>query len=757
MRYFFEMLLFFEKYDILNSSLYQGGILMNSEGIKTEYDQKITDTLRTNFMPYAMSVIVSRAIPEIDGLKPSHRKLLYTMYKMGLMTGARTKSSKVVGATMALNPHGDAAIYDTLVRLTRGNASLLYPFVDSKGSFGKKYSRDMASAAPRYTEVKLDEFAKELFLDIDKDTVNFVDNFDGTMKEPELLPVTFPNILANPNLGIAVGMASNICSFNLNELCETSIALMKDKNADITETLLAPDFPGGGQIVYDKEVFKEIYETGRGSFKVRSKYRYDKKNHCIEIYEIPYTTQAEIIIEAIAKLVKEGKAKEIADLRDETDLKGLKITIDVKRGTDPDKLMAFLYSKTPLEDSFGCNFNVLIKNHPRVMGVREILLEWLSFRMDCIKRRTKFDIDKKSHLLHLLYGLKKILLDIDKAVEIVRATENDDMVVDNLVKGFSIDEEQAEYVAEIKLRNFNKEYILKKISDVSSLEEEIKELTELLSSDAKIKKLIATELKAVSKKYGSERKSEIIDVSEIQEAPKQEEVEDYNVKIFLTRDGYLKKITLVSLRSASEQRLKDGDEILSESESTNRADLLLFSDKSNVYKIKISDLPDSKASSYGEYVPNIAELSPDEKIIKAVATTEYSGMLLFGFENGKVAKVPLSAYETKTNRKKLINAYSDLSNLVGMLFIPSDTNVVVESSNAKLLAIDSACISLKKARDTVGVKVMTLKKNTAMKDIYIASEAKVSDVHKYFSKNIPAAGFFKKAADRNVQTSLFDE
>ncbi len=729
-----------------------------SEELKArQVDQLITDTLRTNYMPYAMSVIVSRAIPEIDGLKPSHRKLLYTMYKMGLLTGVRTKSSNVVGQTMKLNPHGDMAIYDTLVRLTRGNASLLYPFVDSKGSFGKKYSRDMASAAARYTEVKLAPISAELFSDIDKNNVDFVDNFDATMKEPVLLPVTFPNILANPNLGIAVGMASNICSFNLRELCDTTIALMKDKNADITETLLAPDFPGGGQILYDKELFRSIYETGRGSFKVRSKWRYDKKNQCIEVYEIPYTTQAELIIEAIAKLVKDGKAKEISDLRDETDLNGLKITIDVKRGTDPDKLMALLFSKTPLEDSFGCNFNILVKNRPMVLGVRAILLEWLAFRMDCVKRRILFDIDKKNSTLHLLYGLRKILLDLDKAIKIVRDTENDADVVPNLMQGFGIDETQANFVAEIKLRNMNKEYILKKIADVDELEKEIADLTETVKSDAKIKKLIASELKDVASKYGEERKSEIIQADDVPVVEAASEVEDYNLKMFLTRDNYLKKITLVSLRSAADHKLKDGDEIISEQESTNRSDLLLFSDKAVVYKMKISDLPDCKASSFGEYIPNLIELDEGEKIIKIVATDNYEGIMLFAFENGKVAKVPLKSYETKTNRKKLINAYSDASPIVGIIYTPTETDVLAETSNAKLLCFNTESVNMKTTRDTQGVKALTLKKNATLKSICLASESKVADPKKYYTKNIPAAGFFLKASDKAPQMSLFED
>lgn len=728
---------------------------MNEQTKKTIVDQNITDTLRTNYMPYAMSVIVSRAIPEIDGLKPSHRKLLYTMYTMGLLKGARTKSSNVVGRTMALNPHGDMAIYDTLVRLTRGNESLLYPFVDSKGSFGKKYSRDMASAAPRYTEVKLDPFSSELFSDIDKDTVDFVDNFDGTLKEPRLLPVSYPNILANPNLGIAVGMASNICSFNLKELCDTAIALMKDKNADITQTLLAPDFPGGGQIIYNKELFSSIYETGRGSFKIRSKYRFDKKNHCIEIYEIPYTTQAELIIEAIAKLVKEGKAKEIADLRDETDLKGLKITIDVKRGTDPDKLMNMLFAKTPLEDSFGCNFNVLIKNRPCVLGVRGILLEWLEFRTECIKRRTQFDINKKTALLHLLYGLREILLDIDKAVKIVRETETDALVIENLMAGFAIDKTQAEYVAEIKLRNFNKEYILKRLSEVDALEKEIAELTDILAHDSKIKKIIAAELNLVAKKYAAPRKSEIVNEDSISREEPVSEIPDYGVKVFLTRDNFLKKVTLVSLRSASAQKLKDGDEIISECEASNKDDLLLLSNKCTLYKLKLSELPDCKASAFGDYIPNICALSDGEHIIKAITTSDYEGIVIFGFENGKLAKIPLKAYETKTNRKKLINAYSDASPLVGCIHAAGDIEVMVESSNGKLLTVSTEAVALKTTRDTVGVRVLTLKKGAVMKSLCPASLATVTDAHKYFSKSIPSAGFFKKAADRAEQTSLF--
>lgn len=728
---------------------------MPDEKRKTVIGQQITDTLRTNYMPYAMSVIISRAIPEIDGLKPSHRKLLYTMYKMGLMGPTRTKSSNVVGQTMKLNPHGDMAIYDTLVRLTRGNASLLYPFVDSKGSFGKKYSRDMASAAPRYTEVKLDAIAGELFSDIDKDTVDFVDNFDGTMKEPVLLPVTFPNILANPNLGIAVGMASNICSFNLRELCDTTIALMKDPACDITETLLAPDFPGGGQIIYNKEIFSKIYETGRGSFRIRSKYRYDKKNQCIEIYEIPYTTQAELIIEAITKLVKEGKAKEISDLRDETDLKGLKITIDLKRGADPDKLMNFLFSKTPLEDSFGCNFNVLIKNQPRVLGVRNLLLEWLAFRTDCVRRRLRFDIEKKSHSLHLLYGLRKILLDLDKAIAIIRGTENDADVVPNLMKGFGIDEVQASFVAEIKLRNLNKEYILKKLSDVDVLEADIAGLSDIVKSDAKTKKLIASELKSAAQKYGTERKSTIIREEDIEAAPLRDEVDDYNVKLFLTRDNYLKKISLVSLRSAAEQRLKDGDEILCEAETSNAAEVLLFSDKACVYKCKISDLPDCKASAFGEYLPNVIELSEGESIVYMAATGDYSGLMLFGFENGKVAKVPLSCYATKTNRKKLINAYSDASPLCSCLHLREDAELFVETSNSKMLVFSSADINLKTTRDTLGVRVITLKKNTVMKRMILAKNAPVADPSKYRTRSIPAAGFFLKSADRQI--SLFGD
>ncbi|MDP4133634.1 MAG: DNA gyrase subunit A [Bacillota bacterium] len=720
-------------------------------------EQLITTTLKENYMPYAMSVIISRAIPEIDGLKPSHRKLLYTMYKMNLLTGQRTKSSNVVGQTMKLNPHGDQAIYDTLVRLTKGNASLLHPFIDSKGNFGKKYSRDMASAAPRYTEVKLDSFSGELFNDIDKDNVDFIDNYDGTMKEPTLLPVTFPNILANPNLGIAVGMASNICSFNLRELCNTTIALIKDKNYDLTETLIAPDFPGGGQIIYSREEMREIYDTGRGSFKIRAKYRYDKKSQCIEIYEIPYTTTVEIIMDKIIELIKAGKIKEISDVRDETDLGGLKLTIDIKRGVDPDKLMTFLFSKTPLEDSFSCNFNILINNAPQVLGVKTILFHWLDFRTQCIKRRISFDIKKKTSLLHLLYGLRKILLDIDKAIVIIRNTELDQDVIPNLMKGFDIDQEQATFVAEIKLRNLNKEYIVKKISDIDSLEKELDKLSYSLEHDKEIKKIIVTELENIASKYGIDRQSEIVKVGEIELYEENSYVENYNLKIFLTKGNYLKKISLVSLRSSADQKLKEDDEIISEFETCNKADLILFSDRACAYKLKIYDIPDCKASSLGEYLPNLLELEDGEKIVQIVATEDYEGIMLFGFDSGKVAKVSLKSYETKTNRKKLINAYSDSKPLVGCLFIPEETDICVQSSNARVLVFNSSQINIKATRDTIGVSVLSLKKNTSMISINLAEASGLEDPKKYQIKNLPAAGFFLKAADRPVQTSLFED
>ncbi|HQA57655.1 MAG TPA: DNA topoisomerase (ATP-hydrolyzing) subunit A, partial [Acetivibrio sp.] len=616
-------------------------------------EQKIVETLEKNYMPYAMSVIVSRAIPEIDGLKPSHRKLLYTMYKMGLLTGEKTKSANVVGQTMKLNPHGDMAIYETLVRLTRGNNALLHPYVDSKGNFGKQYSRDMKYAAPRYTEVKLDKICEELFRDIDKNTVEFVDNYDGTLKEPVLLPCTFPSILVNANQGIAVGMASNICSFNLVEVCKTTIEYIKNEDADILEHLKAPDFPTGGQLIFNEKDMREIYETGRGSFKVRAKYRYDRKNSCIEIFEIPYTTSSEAIIDAIVELVKSNKIKDIVDVRDETDLNGLKIALDIKKSTDPDALMNKLYKLTPLQDTFSCNFNILVNGRPRVMGIKNILSEWIAFRVDCIKRQTLFDIDKKSDKLHLLLGLKKILLDIDKAVSIIRNTEEEALVVPNLMKGFDIDQVQAEFIAEIKLRNLNKEYIINRISEIENLQKEIAELKDLHGSEKKIKKVIIKQLEDVAKKFGQPRRTEIIHEEHVEEITSDHLIEDYNLKLFLTKHNYLKKIPLTSLRNSPEHKLKDDDFIMQEIETHNKADLLLFSNKQTVYKLKIFEIEDCKASSLGEYLANLLELENGEEIIYMAATDDYKGYMIFAYENGKVAKIDMGSYATKTNRRKL--------------------------------------------------------------------------------------------------------
>ena len=629
-------------------------------------EQQILDTLEENYMPYAMSVIISRAIPEIDGLKPSHRKLLYTMYKMGLLNGNLTKSANVVGQTMKLNPHGDSAIYETMVRLTDGNGALLLPLVKSKGNFGRVYSRDMAYAASRYTEVKLNPVCSELFGDLDKNTVDFFDNYDGTMKEPTLLPATFPSILANPNQGIAVGMASNICSFNLRELCEATIMLMHDPDADILDTLLAPDFPTGGELIYNRSELKEIYRTGRGSFKVRAKYEYDKSQNCIDIKEIPYTTTVEVIIDKIVDLVKSGKVKEISDIRDETDLKGLKITIDLKRGVDPDKLMLKLFKMTPLQDSFGCNFNILVEGSPIVLGVNDMICEWLRFRRSCIKRAIAFDIQKKSEKLHLLEGLSLILLDIDKAIKIVRETEDDSMVIPNLMKGFKITEVQAEYVAEIKLRNLNKDYILKRIAEIETLKKELEELKSTLESKTKINKLIEKQLKQIAKKYGSDRKTEIITADEIKDIVEEEIIDNYSVKLFRTQHGYLKKISLVSLRTSGEQRLKDDDTMIQEIEAQNSSEIIFFARSGDVYKIKAYDVPDSKASLLGEFIPNLVGLTEKEEIVGMSATDDFSGDLVFFFENGKAARVPLKSYQTKTNRKKLANGFSSKSPLVEM-------------------------------------------------------------------------------------------
>ena len=719
-------------------------------------DQLITDTLRENYMPYAMSVIISRAIPEIDGFKPSHRKLLYTMYKMNLINGQRTKSANVVGQTMKLNPHGDMAIYETMVRLTRGNDSLLHPLVDSKGNFAKHYSRDMAFAASRYTEVKLEPICKELFGDIDKNTVDFVDNYDGTLKEPTLLPVSFPNILVNPNQGIAVGMASNICSFNLKEVCDTTIAFLKSENCDITKTLLAPDFTTGGQLIYDEEAIRKIYETGRGSVKVRSKYRFDKKNGYIEIYEIPYSTTSEAIIDKIIELIKSGKIREINDLRDETDLNGLKITLDVKKSCDADMLMKKLLKMTPLEDSFSCNFNILDGTTPKVMGIKEILKNWSVFRQNCIKRKIKFDIDKMTHKLHLLEGLKKILLDIDKAIAIIRGTDRDEDVVPNLMKGFEIDEIQANYIAEIKLRNLNKEYIVNRIKDVDELIKELDRLKKVLEDDGEIKKIIISELKEISKKYGVERRTEIIYDDDSEDVSVETVIEDYNLKILFTRDNYLKKISQVSLRSSGEQKLKEGDEILCDYDTTNKTDLLLFSDRCNCYKMKTYDIALCKASEWGHYVPNICEMEPGERIIFVLPTTDYAGDLFFMFDNGKAARVSLKSYETKTNRKKLINAYTDKLNLVQIKYLPQDEDMVVYSSLDKILIFNTSVMQTKTTKNTQGVAVMNMKKKSTIAKVEFLKDVNFANPDYYRAKNIPATGYYLKDDDNpNEQMSLF--
>lgn len=711
-------------------------------------EQKIVDTLEKNYMPYAMSVIVSRAIPEIDGLKPSHRKLLYTMYKMGLLTGSRTKSANVVGQTMKLNPHGDMAIYETMVRLTRGNDALLHPYVDSKGNFGKQYSRYMHFAAPRYTEVKLDKICEELFKDLDKDAVDFVDNYDGTMKEPVLLPITFPNILVSANQGIAVGMASNICSFNLNEVCETTIQFINNENVNITDYLKAPDFTSGGQLIYKEKDINDIYSTGRGSFKVRGRYRYDKENNCIEIYEIPYTTTTEAIIDSIIELVKNNKIKDISDVRDETDLSGLKVTIDLRRNTDPDALMNKLYKLTPLEDSFGCNFNILINGRPMVLGIKGILSNWIEFRANCIKRQTLFDINKKSERLHLLLGLRKILLDIDKAIRLIRETEEDAMVIPNLMGGFEIDQVQAEFIAEIKLRNLNKEYILNRVSDIEKLEKEIAELKDIYGNDKKIKKIIVKQLGEVSKKYGQPRRTEIIHEDYVEEITQEHLIEDYKLKLFLTDHNYLKKIPLTSLRTSPEHKLKDDDFIVQEIETHNKAELLLFSNKQVVYKIRIYEIEDCKASSLGEYLTNLLGLEDGEEIIHLIATDDYKGYIIFAYENGKVAKIDLNSYATKTNRKKLANAYNDKSKLIYMQHVMEDEELVAFSSLKKVLIFDTSNINPKSTRDSQGVQVLKEKKGSVMTGIKRLPDVVFKDLDYYRTKNIPAVGCYLKDEDK---------
>ena len=703
-------------------------------------EQNIDSTIRENYMPYAMSVILSRAIPEIDGFKPSHRKLLYTMYKMGLLNGARTKSANIVGATMKLNPHGDLAIYDTMVRLSRGYEALLHPYVDSKGNFGKFYSRDMAWAASRYTEAKLDKICNELFRDIDKDTVDFVDNYDNTMKEPSLLPVAFPSVLVNTNTGIAVGMASNICSFNLKEICETTAALIRDPNHDVMQTLPAPDFIGGCQIIYDENALRQVYETGKGGIKLRARYEYDKSANCIDVLSIPSTTTCEVIIEKIIDLVKTGKIKDIADVRDETGIDGLKITIDLKRGADPDKLMAKLYRFTTLEDSFSCNFNVLIGGVPRVLGVKALLEEWIAFRIECVRRRTYFDRNKKAEKLHLLKGLSAILLDIDKAVKIVRETDEEAEVVPNLMIGFGIDEVQAEYVAEIKLRHLNREYILKRTAEIEALEKEIAELDEILKSKTRIKTIIVKELKEIAEKYGQPRKSIIIYEDIVSYTEEKDDVPDYPVNLFFTKEGYFKKITPQSLRMSSNHKLKDGDEIAQTCEFSNNGELLFFTDKCQVYKAKAADFADTKASTLGDYVPAKLGMDEGENAVYMVATKDYKGILLFAFENGKLAKVPLEAYQTKTNRKKLTGAYSDKSPLAGMVFFTEDKEFLLKASSGRMLLIHSGAINLKTTRSTQGVAVMKLKKGHRLFEISEYVEGTFAKPQRYRTKTLPTLG-----------------
>lgn len=717
-------------------------------------DEPIVDTLKVNYMPYAMSVILSRAIPEIDGFKPSHRKLLYTMYNMGLLQGGTIKSANIVGRTMQLNPHGDASIYETMIRLARGNESLLYPYVESKGNFGKAYSKNMMYAASRYTEAKLAPIAKELFEDINKDTVDFVDNYDNTMKEPTLLPVTFPSILANVTTGIAVGMASSIASFNLGELCDTTIALIKNPDHDVSETLLAPDFVGGGYIIYDKDELDKIYSTGRGSVRVRAKYKYDKSYNCIDVTEIPPTTTSEAIIDKIVELVKANKIKELSDLRDETDLKGLRITLDLKRGVDPDKLMTKLYKMTPLEDTFSCNFNVLIKGYPKVLGVTDILKEWIEFRLECVRRRTQFTLDKKSDRLHLLRGLEKILLDIDKAIKIIRETDSEAEVVPNLMIGFGIDQIQAEYVAEIKLRHLNREYILKRTKDIENLLEEIAELEAILASKNKQKKIIIKELTEVSAKYSSERKSQIL--YEIDEFDTNEAsvVEDYPVTVFITREGYLNKIRTANLRMSGEQKVKEGDAVERTFECSNKDELLVFTDKEQVYKAKLDDFADGKASQLGVYAASFLDMEPDEKAIYICVIREYKGYMIFSFENGKVAKVDITAYQTKTNRKKLLKAYSGKSPLAAIKYIEEDAELVLTSTSGRMLLLNTGALNPKTSKDTIGVSVMTQKKNHKLESMHFYQEGEFEKAWRFRTKNLPAAGALPGPADNTDQISF---
>lgn len=708
------------------------------EGAGIVEQKNIVETLETNYMPYAMSVIVSRALPEIDGFKPSHRKLLYTMYKMGLLTGARTKSANIVGQTMKLNPHGDMAIYETMVRLARGNEALLHPFVDSKGNFGKAYSRDMAFAASRYTEAKLDPICNELFGDIDKDTVDFVPNYDNTMTEPSLFPVRFPSILINNNIGIAVSMASNICSFNLREICETTIALMKDPEHDVSTTLQGPDFPGGGYILYDDTEMQQIYRTGRGSFKVRAKYTYDKGENCIEVTEIPPTTTVEAIIDKVLELVKAGKIKEISDIRDETDLSGLKLTFDLKKGVDPEALMKKLFRYTPLQDSFSANFNLLIAGTPRVLGVYDILTEWIAFRMECVKRMVFFELNKKKEKLHLLLGLQKILLDIDKAIRIIRETKEEAEVVPNLMIGFGIDEIQADYVAEIKLRHINQEYILKRTDEIGSLKDDIADMEETLESPRKIKQLIIKELTAIAEKYGQPRRTKFAEI-EADNGDAEEEIPDYPLNIFLTKEGYFKRVTPQSLRMSGEHKLKEGDSLVFSEELSNRTELLFFTDKFQVYKSRVSDFSDTKISTLGDYIPAKLDFDADEKIVKLIATSDYHENLVMFFRNGKCAKVPLSSFETKTKRKKLSGAYYDGSPLVAMYKVDGDADFILQSDAGKLLIFSTMLVLPKAARDTQGVQVMRLTR-AELESARPFAEGIVKHPEEYVTKTIPVAG-----------------
>ena len=710
-------------------------------------DQPITETLDSNYMPYAMSVIVSRAIPEIDGFKPSHRKLLYTMYKMGLLTGSRTKSANIVGQTMRLNPHGDQAIYETMVRLAKGNESLLHPFVDSKGNFGKVYSRDMAYAASRYTEAKLAPICAELFRDLDCDAVDFVDNYDNTMKEPALLPTTYPNVLVSANQGIAVGMASQICGFNLGEVCDTTIAYLKNPDHDITSTLLAPDFPTGGELICDTDELRRIYDTGRGGVKVRAKWRYDKKENLIEIYEIPYSTSIEAILDKVAELVKAGKIKEINDMRDETDLSGLKLAVDLKRGVDPEKLMQKLFKMTPLQDTVSCNFNILIAGMPRVLGVGQILEEWTAWRTESVRRRVYYILNKKKEKLHLLLGLKRILLDIDKAIAIIRNTEEEAEVIPNLMIGFGIDQVQAEYVAEIRLRNINKEYILKRVAETESLQDEIADLEDILRQGRRIRKIIIDELAAVRKKYAVPRRTDIVYEHEVEEYDEAEDVEEYPVHIFLSKEGYFKKITPQSLRMSGEQKFKEGDSLRVTVETTSHAELMFFTDKCQVYKTRANEFGDSKASLLGDYLPAKLGMDAGENVIAMVLPGDYSGHVLFFFENGKAARVELKAYATTSNRRKLTGAYSDKSPLVALRVVLQEEELALYSTEPRALIFNTALLAPKATRATQGVAVMNMKPKFHLERVAAVGETGIVNHSRYRVRSVPAAGALLKAED----------